>query len=128
MQSHASEETGRAALLACAPYYFSKAQLESGINLLRSVPFNCHAANWWFQKITELHFTAQWIPQEIETLIVGGAHDSVTPFSLFKNDARFQRENIRLHLLEQSGHFSWLDQPQEIKALFQELISRLLME
>lgn len=125
MMQNPCEETGMAALLDCVPYYFSQHGLEAGRALISATKFNCHAALWWFQRVGAVGYAAQWVPQQVNTLIIGGGDDAMTPFTLFENDERFARENIHLHLVKDGGHFPWIEQPQEVKEQFLRFVERL---
>lgn len=114
-----------AALLACAPYYFHQDRLEMGKAMLKNMKFNYHAVSWWAAKVAELNFTAQWIPLEVKTLIIGGTDDSMMPFSVFENDVRFKRENIHLHLIKEAGHFPWIEKFEEVKGQFDRFLAEL---
>jgi pimeloyl-ACP methyl ester carboxylesterase len=118
-------QTFKKALMACAPYYFPKNNLEAGKKLLESIPFNYLAPGWWFKKAAETNFTAKWIPQNVPTLILGASDDFITPFSLFERDIRFKRENIKLQKIENAGHFPWLEQPMLVKDSFRAFFEAL---
>ena len=49
----------------------------------------------------------------------------MTPFELFQNDLRFLRDNIELCEVKEAGHFSWIDNPSEVKAAFEKFSARL---
>lgn len=124
-KNNPSQESFLRAIDAHMPYYFSKKNVEKGRALLSEVPFPFQPAIWWLRKAIEMNFQAQWIPQKVPTLIVGGKYDCIHPFTLFKNDSRFQRTNIELTYLENSGHFSWVENPKVIKDAFEILCLRI---
>jgi len=115
-----SPATSKAALLACAPYYFPKDILEIGKKLLEELPFNYFAAIWWLRKASETNFKATWVPQNVPTLILGGSHDFITPYSLFEKDTRFLRKNITMKKIQNAGHLPWLNQMAEVKTAFKK--------
>lgn len=117
--------TFKCALGVCMPYYFPKHTLEKGRDLLLSIPFEFLPAVWWQRKAIELSFTAQWIPQTVPTLIVGGTYDCICPFKLFQEDRRFHRPNIQQTLLKEGGHCGWIECPQEMKSIFDQYSIRL---
>ncbi len=123
--SNPNQETFNAALDACMPYYFPKETLEKGRQLLSKVVFQWQPAVWWQQKAIALNFSAKWIPQHVPTLIIGSKYDCICPFSLFKEDKRFHRSNIRLLFIENAGHMSWIENPKAIRDAFVEISSRL---
>lgn len=120
-----NQETFNAALDACTPYYFPKKTLEKGKKLLSQIPFQYRAAVWGQIKAVEGKLLAKWVPQQVPTLIVGGKYDCICPFSLFLNDKRFQRNNIKLLFIENGGHFPWIENPNAIREAFEEFSSRL---
>lgn len=115
-----NQETFQTALNACMPYYFPESTLEKGRELLSQVPLQYRAAIWGQIKAIEGKLLAQWIPQQVPTLIIGAKYDCICPFSLFRNDSRFQRKNIRLLFLEDAGHFPWIENPNAVRAAFEE--------
>lgn len=112
-------KTFQVALDACMPYYFPESTLNVGRELLSKLPFNFPAAVWWQRKAVELNFTAKWIPEKVKTLILSGTYDCIVPFSLFKNDERFHRSNIEMINIEKGGHCGWLEDPEAMKAAFE---------
>ncbi len=117
-----SPATFKKALLACAPYYFPPRGVEEGKKLLESLPFNYHAAVWWLKKAPAIHFNAKWIPQKVPTLILGGSEDCITPVSLFSKDIRFQRENMMQIVIQNAGHFPWLEQKEAVYNAFHSFL------
>lgn len=118
-------ETFRVALQACMPYYFPDFSIEAGAKLLENVAFAYQPAVWWQRKAMQMAFDANWIPKKVQTLIVGGEYDAITPFSLFAADKRFDRDNIQKIFIESAGHMPWLEQPEIIKASFEAFMKSL---
>lgn len=116
-----NQETFDAALNACMPYYFPKETLEKGRKLLSQLPFSYHSAVWGQVKALEGKLLAQWIPQQVPTLIIGSKYDCICPFSLFAKDERFRRKNIQLLFIEDAGHCPWVENPTAIRKAFEEL-------
>ncbi|MBS0604158.1 MAG: alpha/beta hydrolase [Verrucomicrobia bacterium] len=121
-----SQETFEKALDACMPYYFPKETLEMGRSLLKQVPFQYLPAVWWQRKAVELNFDAKWVPEKVPTLIINSTHDCICPYTLFHQDARFQRPNIQMSLIKDAGHMPWLEKPEEVRSEFQKFQDRLL--
>ena|ERR1700722_13579534 len=120
-----NQETFKVALDACMPYYFPKKSLEKGRALLSDVSFQFQPAMWWQRKAMELNFSAKWIPQNVQTLILGCTHDCICPFSLFQKDTRFQRSNIELLNIEDAGHLGWVENPEAVKEAFVNFIKSI---
>lgn len=99
----------------CMPYYFPAQSIEKGREFLKDIPFAFQPAAWWQHKALELNYDASWIPQKVKTLIMGGEYDAVTPFYLFENDMRFDRENIEKALIKNAGHMPWIEEPEIVK-------------
>lgn len=106
-------------------YHFPEDSIESGRVFVRSLIFNTNALNWWRNKLVEINFTAQWTPQSIPMLIIGGSDDCTCPFSIYQNDDRFNQSNIVKHMVDKAGHFAWLDQPEKVKELFDNFLENL---
>lgn len=120
-----NERTFAIALDACMPYYFPKSTLEKGRQLISQVSAQYQPAMWWQKKAVELNFSAQWIPQEVPTLIIGSKYDCICPFSLFKDDKRVERPNVEMLFIEDAGHFVWMENPLAAKEAFRKLTSRI---
>ena len=120
-----NQENFNSALNACMSYYFPKETLEQGRQLLSQVPFQYRAAVWGQIKAIEGRLLAQWIPQQVPTLIIGAKYDCICPFSLFKSDQRFQRVNIKLLFIENAGHCPWVENPKAVAKAFAEFSSKL---
>ncbi len=114
-------ETFQTCLNACMPYYFPKHTLEKGRQLLSQVAFEHSLAVWWMRKAVELNFSAQWIPQSVPTLIINAKYDCIVPYTLFQNDTRFRRPNIERLVIEDAGHFIWVENPAAAKQAFQKM-------
>lgn len=119
-----NQDTFNAALNACMPYYFPKNTLEKGRQLLSQVPFQYRPAVWGQIKALEGKLSAKWVPQRVPTLIIGAKYDCICPFLLFKNDERFNRQNIRLLFIENAGHCPWVEDPIAVRKAFGELCSQ----
>jgi pimeloyl-ACP methyl ester carboxylesterase len=123
--SHPTQETFLAAVDACMPYYFPKETLEQGRKVFFQHVSRWQPAVWWQQKAVELNFSAKWIPQSVPTLILGAKYDCICPFSLFKKDKRFSRQNIRFAFIENAGHVPWIENPAAVRKAFDAFCSRL---
>ncbi len=121
-----NQETFNAALGACMPYYFPKQSLDRGKALLADVPFTFQPAVWWQIEMVKRNFTAEWVPQKVPTLIIGGRYDCIVPFSVFQKDARFHRGNIQMVKIEEGGHMPWIEEPQKVKEEFERFCQKSL--
>jgi pimeloyl-ACP methyl ester carboxylesterase len=120
-----SQKTFEIALNACMPYYFPPKSLELGRKLIMQVPFQYPAAVWWQRKAIELNFDAEWIPQNVPTLIINSTHDCICPYTLYQRDKRFDRPNIEKVVIQDAGHTPWLEEPEAVKAEFQRFEQKL---
>jgi len=77
---------------------------------------------WWMKKLMNLKDIARWIPEKVPTLIMGGTDDCINPISLFLNDSRFQKSNIRIAVIKDAGHFPWFENKELIKELIEQFI------
>lgn len=118
-------ETFKRALEACMPYYFPKKTLERGRRYLSQIPFQWQPAVWWQRRAMESNFSAKWVPQNLPTLIIGAKFDCICPFSLFKQDSRFQRQNIKLLFIENAGHCPWIENPTAVRHAFDAFCAQL---
>ncbi len=123
-----TKETFACALKACLPYYFSKENLAKGSQLLLQTPFNFHPALWAQYAGAAGKLDAKWVPQKVPTLIISGKYDCMCPYTLFANDARFQRDNIAIKVIETAGHCPWVDAPDATGDILKDFINEHLPE
>jgi len=110
------------ALKACFPYYFADTHMQQGTELFIGLPFPYKAAVWCQQKLIGMNYSAQWFPKTMPMLIISGTEDYICHYSLFKNDARFQRANITHSLIDGAGHFPWLEKPKQVAQAFEDFV------
>lgn len=120
-----SNDTFTAANKAFAHYYFTPDSFQEGLALLEKTPANPYGPHWWMPKVMQMNYSATWIPARVPTLIIGGSEDAVTPFSLFKEDKRFQRDNIQLAEVPGVAHFPWVGNMQQVQILIETFIKSL---
>jgi pimeloyl-ACP methyl ester carboxylesterase len=116
-EKNPSNEALKAVTLASAPYLFTNKEQASGIKSLRSLPYNYETCQW-SEKHFDQTYQAKWIPKTIPTLILAGEEDQITPLKLFRNDKRFNRENIIIKSIKGAGHFPWIENPAEVTEAF----------
>jgi len=119
-----SNEALKRLTLAAAPYFFTEKGLEKGKALLQELPFNYEVCNWSEENFDST-YKAQWIPQNLLTLIISGTEDHLTPLSLFKTSEAFNRKNILLKEINHAGHFPWIENPNEVIKAFDEFLFQL---
>ncbi len=115
-----NQATFDVALDACMPYYFPQKSLALGRELLKKITVSFEPAVWWQRKAVEISYNATWIPEKVKTLIIGGEFDAITPFSLFQQDKRFDKQNIQKVLIKNAGHLPWIEESEKVKALIKE--------
>lgn len=120
-----NDDSCKKVLNACTPYYFPEKSIEAGRKFLSQIPFAFQPALWWIRKVVKVPYKATWIPQNVQTLIIGGELDAMCPFSLFEKDERFDRGNIKKVLIKDAGHLPWFESPGNIKKLFKEFEKNL---
>ncbi len=121
-----SDETCKKLLDICTYYWFYKEEsLAKGREFILSIPFAFKPTFWWLHKVEACGYTATWIPEKVPALIIGNEFDYMTPFEIFQNDPRFARPNIELVEIKEAGHFNWIDNPEGVKAAFQNFSDSL---
>ena len=110
--------------LSMGPLFFSPDQIKEGTRLLENLPYN-HLPYDWVNKHFNPSYQAKWIPQTIPTLIISGTADILTPISLFQQDKRFNRPNIKTILIPHAGHFSWINHQSEFKTIFNDFAGKV---
>lgn len=119
-----SNETLKKLTIACSPYFSTKNGLQKIILLLESLPFN-YKTHLWAAENFDSTYKAKWVPRTIPTLILAGDQDHITPLKLFLDSPDFRRENIVIREIENASHFPWIDNPQQVKRIFDEYCQRL---
>ncbi|MBY0281364.1 MAG: alpha/beta hydrolase [Alphaproteobacteria bacterium] len=109
----------KALYLLEAFYFFSSNNQAHGIEqIVSKLEFCLSTEHWWYKEGAQYYSKIKWIPKKVPTIIIGGAHDFITPIGIFQQDLRFNRSNIKMINLVDAGHFPWLEQPQLVnKAL-----------
>lgn len=121
-----TQENYNSLLKAYIPYYFNKDAVEKGHQLFKDLPFPVDTMLTVFDIMQKIKFNAQWIPQDVPTLIIGGDQDCINPFILYEKDKRFDRQNIRKALIKGCGHWCWLEKPGEIRDVVSKYIREML--
>jgi pimeloyl-ACP methyl ester carboxylesterase len=123
-EKNPNNETLKELTLASAPYLFTQKGQASGLESLRSLPYNYETCQW-SKKHFDRTYQAKWIPKTIPTLILAGEEDRVTPLNLFQNDKRFNRENIVIQSIKEAGHFPWIENAAEVAGAFTAYAERV---
>lgn len=105
--------------IASAPYFSIPESLNKITELFRSLPFNYKTHQWTAHNFHST-YEANWIPQQIPTLIFSGDQDHLTPLTLFSEAIPFQRHNIYIREIQNASHFPWIDNPFQVKKVFSE--------
>ena len=118
-----NNETLRKLLLAEAKNCFvTDVSLLAGRKLLNNAPIN-HMADMLYRDVfNSEQYVATWIPQNLNTLIISGEKDYITPLELFLKNPFYQRDNITAKSISGAGHYPWMENPQEVVATFESFI------
>jgi len=113
-------ESLRKLLIAAAKNCFvTEKSLKAGKELFMKIPVNHIASVQASQNFDSEKYQATWIPQKVNTLIMAGSNDHITPLNLFQNNNQYQRENILLNEISGAGHYPWFENPDEVVQGFQ---------
>lgn len=123
-RKHPSNPLLRECILTAAPrMFFTEEGLRKGIEFLEKLPFNYEA--WqWVEEHFDPTYQARWVPH-IPTLILSGEKDIALPIKYFKEKKEFARSNILMREIHNAGHFPWIENPEEVRAVFNEYISQI---
>ncbi|TNF69358.1 MAG: alpha/beta hydrolase [Gammaproteobacteria bacterium] len=113
-EANPSDDLLKQITLATMPYYLPKNSIKKTLSIFKELPFNCRSFTWSAENFDNIYHY-QWVPDKIPTLILAGENDPITPLDLFKKHPAFQRSNIEIQSISNSGHFPWIDNPQKIK-------------
>ncbi len=120
-----SQMTFQALMSAQVPTFFTPEAFEKGRAMFNAFPYPYHVAQTLLTILKNLPYEAKWIPQKVRTLIIGGERDYIHPHCLFSEDARLDRPNIKKIEIKGAGHWSWIEQPDVVKSLFEEFCKDL---
>lgn len=108
-----SYKSMQSALVASGQLYFDKRNVSDGSFFLSKLKFDYEPAKWWLDRIIRYGYNAKWVPT-IPTLVVCGEYDNVTYLSLWYVNGKFIKQNIKMTLVSNAGHFSWLENPSQV--------------
>src|SRR3989338_5790594 len=121
-----NDETLRKLLIAEAKNCFiTEKSLRDGKELMMTIPINHAATEQASKSFDSEKYKATWVPQYLNTLIMAGSSDSITPLKLFKNNKTYDRKNILMKEISGAGHYPWFENPNEVVDAFQEFFGKL---
>lgn len=92
---------------ATAPYLFASHEMQDGKEILDISPYNARAKLWADQNFHPF-YKSSWIPNILPTIIIGSNEDRLLPIKFFHDQKDWDKENITILQLENTGHFPWL--------------------
>lgn len=119
-----SNETLKELTIASVPYFSTPKSADILVRMLHDLPVN-YKTQMWAEENFDPIYQAQWIPQQIPTLIFAGVEDTITPLKLFAELPEFQRPNIVLTQIGDAAHFPWVENPEAVKQAFAAYCERL---
>lgn len=111
-------------ILASLTYCFTPEGLTKDLSFFEHLPYNFEACEW-SDKNFDKTYKAAWIPDNIPTLIFAGDQDGITPLTIFQQAKDFKKENIKIYSIQNAGHFPWIENPVQVKKLFEEYVRSL---
>ncbi len=105
--------------------FVTEESLQNGKELFAKIPINHKASEIYSKAFDSEKYKATWIPQDINTLIMSGSKDYITPLNLFKDNKIYQRKNILIKEILGAGHYPWFENPSEIVQAFMDFLSKL---
>lgn len=76
--------------------------------LLEPLPYKGHIFSWALREFNP-NYASKWVPKNVQTLIVSGEKDLLTPVSLFEKKSDYIRDNIKIQSIDGAGHFPWIE-------------------
>ena len=119
-----NDQNFRDVLLAKSHYHFPENTLSKGQEMFRGIAFNYLAPLWWSLKVKSTTPRVTWVPN-IPCLILNGDKDYIAPLHIFKEDKRFRKENIKMHSIENAGHYPWYEASKKIENHLNNFISSI---
>ncbi len=106
-----------------AKYHFRPEYYKTGINTMNSLKQSHHFKD----RMTGVYIEepiVKYIPT-IPTLVVAGEYDYATPIQTFLQDNRFNKDNFRFAIIEDSGHYPFVEKPQQTSKTISNFIRRV---
>lgn len=119
-----SNKTLKDFVVAGARYCVANKELIKYIAIVKTLAINYKAYDWSVKKF-HTTYRAHWIPKKIPTLIFAGDKDYITPLKLFLQLRKFNRKNILIKIINNAGHYPWLENPNEVIGLFNRYFKSL---
>lgn len=105
--------------VASAEWNFPAHHVALGREFLSRMPYNKEAVAWSDEHFDKTYVHTWW-PSLLPTLILGGDEDRIVTQILW-DDPKFQGPHVLRRTIEHAAHFPWLDNPEGVRAAFQEL-------
>lgn len=118
------DESIAAIAVASAEWNFTKSGLIAGRDLLARMPYNSAAVDWSEEHFDHI-YRAAWWPQSIPVLVLAGNDDRIVWQGGWK-EGRFRTPNATFHLIPNAGHFPWIENPEEVRAVFVAFAARIM--
>jgi pimeloyl-ACP methyl ester carboxylesterase len=119
-----TETTFREFYKLSIPHLVTARGLTKGYELLKDLPYNFKAYDWWISSAATL-LEIRWLPSDIPILIICGSEDTVTPPYLFKDDLRFKAENIEIVDIPGGSHLCWIEEEEQVHSAFHHFVKRI---
>lgn len=114
--------------LAYKYYFFLPEEMKKGEELLAKCSVSYQSFNWGWQHFIP-SYRAKWLPTKIPGLIVSGEGDLLCPPDLFLDNSDYSSHaNITFCVIENAGHFPWLNQFNTVKKAFNIFYKQLITE
>jgi pimeloyl-ACP methyl ester carboxylesterase len=118
------DENIAAIAVASAAWNFTPAGVERGRALLGRMPYNAAAVDWSDANFDHV-YQARWWPAVMPALRLAGRDDRIV-WQGGWNDPRFQTPNVIERMIDDAGHFPWIENPLQVRAAFGDLAQRVL--
>ena len=117
------DENIAAIAIASAEWNFTPAGVARGRALLARMPYNAAAVDW-----SDVHFDhayeARWWPKAMPILRLAGRDDRIVWQGGWRQP-QFETPNVIERLIDDAGHFPWIENPSQVRAAFQDLAKRI---
>jgi pimeloyl-ACP methyl ester carboxylesterase len=119
-----TDESLKAFTLKSIPYFLTEEGVKKDTAWLESLPFNFDAYDWC-DKNFDSTYAAKWTPEKVNTLILAGDQDVITPLPLFSSKKDFQKDNILFVKITAAGHFPWIENLEAVCNAFHQYANSL---
>lgn len=109
--------------VASAEWNFTPRGVARGRALLARMPYNAAAVEWSDAQFDH-RYQARWWPRAMPVLRLAGRDDRIVWQGGWR-DPRYETPNVIDRLIDDAGHFPWIENPDQVRDAFRDFARRI---